>query len=216
MREWWRRVRPEVFASIIYFLVRLIGLTLRIQINGAENLEGPGGKIMAGWHGRSFLAAYYFRNRGWYALISQSRDGEIMARVFQKLGYKIVRGSTGKGGIKAAVELARILKKGGTAILTPDGSKGPFKIVQDGPMWLAQQGEAQFIPGSTIARPRKLMNSWDRYLVPMPFARAKIEVFPPIAVPKNLDPEQFEQKRAEITDALNRSELLLEKEFGYA
>lgn len=183
MRAWWRRISPGLYASIIYALVRVIGITLRIKTRGEEFLSANSkGKIVAGWHGRSFLVALHWRNRGYWAMISHSRDGEIMARLFKKLGFNVIRGSSGKGGARAAVETAKALRAGGVLVFTPDGSKGPSKIVQDGLLWLAEKGDAEILPTSTIARPRKLMSSWDKYQIPLPFAKCVIEATAPICV----------------------------------
>ncbi len=191
-------------------------MTLRIRTKGEELLTANSkGKIVAGWHGRSFLAALRWANRGWYVLVSHSRDGEIMTKVFQKFGFKIVRGSTGKGGARAAVECARLLRDGEVLLFSPDGPQGPTHLVQQGILWLAQNGNAEILPTTAVARPRKLINSWDSYQVPMPFGKGLLILSDPISVPKGISEEEVEKKRVEIENAIDRVELEGEAEMDY-
>ncbi|MBA3726044.1 MAG: DUF374 domain-containing protein [Armatimonadetes bacterium] len=147
--------------------------------------------------------------------MSHSRDGEIMTKVFQKFGFKIVRGSTGKGGARAAVECARLLRDGEVLLFSPDGPQGPTHLVQQGILWLAQNGNAEILPTTAVARPRKLINSWDSYQVPMPFGKGLLILSDPISVPKGISEEEVEKKRVEIENAIDRVELEGEAEMDY-
>ncbi|RMG26473.1 MAG: DUF374 domain-containing protein [Armatimonadetes bacterium] len=214
MRSWWRSVQPALFAFLITSIARLIGLTLRWRVLGErENLDGvQGGKIIAGWHGRTFLAALRWRNRGYYALISRSRDGEMQDQIFRRFGYRTVRGSTKRGGARAAVECARLLRKGETFVFTPDGPRGPSGEVQEGILWLAKKSGAVIIPGGAAARPRWMARSWDRYMVPLPFAKAVIVLGEPIRVPEDATDEQLQQIGEQLKQALNEAEKRAEEE----
>src|SRR5687767_5888827 len=119
----WRNVRPYVVSGLLYGLVRLIGSTMRMKVIGApESYEKT---IICGWHGRTFAFANQFRNKGFWVIISHSRDGEMQSRIFTQLGFNIIRGSTGRGGVRALVVSIRTLKNGGTMAMTPDGPRGP-------------------------------------------------------------------------------------------
>lgn len=217
MRAWWRGVRPKFFAAAIYSLARLIGFTLRVKVKGWEHIENcEGGRIVAGWHGRTFLAALMFRKRNWWALISHSRDGEMQNGIFRRFGFRTVRGSTGRGGARAAVECARILRNGDTFVFTPDGPRGPSQKVQRGILWLAQKGNAAIIPAGASARPRKLFNSWDKYMIPLPFAKGLIVIGEPIRVPKDSTEEQLEQIASRLETALTELQNEAERELGFA
>jgi lysophospholipid acyltransferase (LPLAT)-like uncharacterized protein len=201
-----RRRLPGVAAWLIYVVVRAIGATLRITAHNEQNLEIEGGKIVAGWHGRSFLAPLHWRDRGWYVLVSNSSDGEIMARLLRKFGFKVLRGSTGRGGARAAVECVRVLRDGGTLIYSPDGPRGPSHVMGEGTIWLAQKGRAKIIPAGAAASRRKLLTSWDRYQVPMPFARGVLTVGEPVEVPASMDEAHFEEIRLLAEAALDSAE----------
>jgi lysophospholipid acyltransferase (LPLAT)-like uncharacterized protein len=215
LKAWIRRKAPGLAAWVIYILVRAIGATLRIEAHGEERLEESGGKIVAGWHGRSFIAPLRWKNRGWYVLVSNSSDGEIMARLFQKFGFKTLRGSTGRGGARAAVECARILREGGTLLYSPDGPRGPSHVMGEGTIWLAQKGKAKIIPAGASASKRKLLKNWDRYQVPMPFARGVLTLGEPIAVPEQMTEVEFEQVRLEAEEGLDRAEAEAERIAGH-
>lgn len=206
---------PAVAAAVIYAVARTIGFTLRLKAYNEEILDIPGGKIVAGWHGRSFLAPLRWKNRGWYILVSNSSDGEIMARLFAKFGFKVLRGSTGRGGARAAVECARILNQGETLLYSPDGPRGPSHVMGEGTIWLAQKGRAKIIPAGAAAARRKLLKNWDRYQVPMPFSSAALFVGQPIEVPEHMSDEEFEAVRLEAEAALDAAEAGAEGAVGH-
>lgn len=204
LKEWWRRVRPAVVSRPIVWLARAIGATLNIEIVGEERVRDlTCGKVLCGWHGQSFLAALKFRNQGYYVMISQSRDGEIQKNIFAALGFRIIRGSSGRGGVRAAVESIRALRDGASMAMTPDGPRGPTRIVQGGVMTMAQKSGAALIPTGTSARPRWLAKSWDRYMIPMPFAKATIALGEPVYVPKDATEEQIEALRLQLQRAID-------------
>lgn len=138
-----------------------------------------------------------------------------MARLFAKFGFKVLRGSTGRGGARAAVECARILKQGETLLYSPDGPRGPSHVMGEGTIWLAQKGRARILPAGAAAARRKLLNNWDRYQVPMPFSRAALVVGPPIEVPEHMSPEEFEAVRLRAEVALDQVEAEAEGAVGH-
>jgi lysophospholipid acyltransferase (LPLAT)-like uncharacterized protein len=217
MRSWWRWIRTLMLAGLGYLFMRLIGLTLRVRVVGEEKLQAwDKGKIVAGWHGRTFLAALCFRHRGWWALISRSRDGEIQNRLFRWLGFRTVRGSTGRGGVRAAAECVTLLKKGETFVYTPDGPRGPSQKVQRGILWLAQKAGAAIFPAGASARPRKLLPTWDRYLLPLPFGKGIIVIGDPLFLPEGVEEQALEAWEKELEKRLNDLQRQAEREMGYS
>lgn len=204
MKAWWRRVRPHVISGFAYGLARLLGLTLKIRIIGWEKVSRlEEGKILAGWHGRTFIAANFFKGKGVWTIISQSRDGEMQSRIFRRFGFNIIRGSTGRGGARALVESIKVLREGATMAFTPDGPRGPTKIVQSGIMLMAQKSGAALIPAGVSAKRRWLLGTWDSYLIPKPFSKAVIIFGDSIFVPKDASEEEVERLRLELQNAMN-------------
>lgn len=206
LKAWWRRVRPGVLAPLLAGIVGGIGRTLRLQSPGFEafaDLDAP--VIFSGWHGRSFIAPHLFRGRGYYVMVSLSRDGEMQANIFTRFGFKIIRGSTGREGVKALVDAIRVLRKENAKMaLTPDGPRGPSGVVQEGIIAMGQKSGALLVPVGVAAKNCCFAKSWDRYMVPMPFSRAIMLFGDPVRVPKDADKETLERSRLELQAAMHR------------
>jgi lysophospholipid acyltransferase (LPLAT)-like uncharacterized protein len=216
MKKWWRRVRPVVLSRLAYIMVRLFGATFRIRVYNFEAFEKlPGGKILCGWHGRSMVASIFFRKRGYWVIISKSKDGDIQTHVFQNLGFNVIRGSTGRGGERALIESIRELKKGATMAITPDGPRGPTHVVQGGIMLMAKKSGAWLVPCGVSARPRFLAKSWDSYMVPMPFSKCVMTFGEPVQVPPDATDEGVEEIRLRLQDAMTQLEMEAERILGY-
>lgn len=212
MKSWWRRNRPRLASRFVYLMARGICGSLRLKVEGESNLlEGTGGKIVSIWHGRSIIPAHHLRRRGIWALFSLSNDGELQSRIFGHLGFQMIRGSTGRGGERAAIEAIRVLRKGETLALTPDGPRGPAGVVQGGILLMAKKSGAAIIPMGASANPRWLIRSWDRYLIPKPFSRAYLVFGEPILVPESADEAQLEEVGQQLTEAMNRLQEEAEK-----
>jgi lysophospholipid acyltransferase (LPLAT)-like uncharacterized protein len=204
LKAWWRRHRPKVLSVAAYGLVRGIGATLRIRTLNPERIEEiSGGFILSGWHGRSFIPTCAWRGRGYHVIISQSRDGQIQSFVFERFGFRTIRGSTGRGGARAAVESIRKLRDGAVLAITPDGPRGPTNQVQPGVILLAQKSGVPIVPIASTANPRRLFSSWDRYMLPLPFGRALIALGEPLFVPADVDEAGTERLRAELEQRMN-------------
>ena len=180
--------------------------TLRMRrIGDREQLEARrryGGAVYAFWHGQIMFASYAGRNRGARVLISTHRDGEYVARVVKGMGYDPARGSSTRGGVKGLIQLAKT-SKGKDLAITPDGPLGPRHTAQMGAILLAQFTGFPLMPAAGAAIPHIHMPSWDRFVVPLPFARAAFIWGDPIVVPRRPDAEEREALRRRLEDTLN-------------
>lgn len=212
LKAYWRKIRPGILAPIVYRLALMIGKSLRLQTPGYEQyLHRPEPIIFAGWHGRSFIAPTLFRNRGYYVLVSLSRDGEMQNEIFSRFGFKTIRGSTGREGLKALVESIKVLKSGAKMALTPDGPRGPSGEVQEGILAMAQKSGALVVPVGVAANPCWIMHkSWDKYMVPKPFARAVMMFGDALTIPSNATKEELEQFRLRIEAEMHRTQAAAE------
>lgn len=209
----WRAIRPKIASGGLYVLVRIIGATLRTR-----SLREPADltqTIVCGWHGRTFSFANHFRNRDFSVIISHSNDGDIQTSIFRRLGFNIIRGSTGRGGVKALVEAIRCLRAGGTMAMTPDGPRGPSGVVQEGVMVMAQKSGAKLLPGAFSCRPRLTIRSWDKYIIPLPFAKAVLCFGDPIIVPANATADEIEVLQRALETEMHRLEIECESIMGY-
>ncbi len=209
----WREKRPEIISGGLYRFVRTLISSVRItEVNKPESFDKS---ICCGWHGKSVMFAFRHKNKGFYVLISQSRDGDIQNEIFTRLGYKTIRGSTARDGARAAVEAIKVLRKGGTMAMTPDGPRGPSGIVQGGVMTMAQKSGAALVPVGLSARPRWIIPTWDNYMIPYPGAKGIIVYGEPIFVPKEATEEEVEVIRLQLQDAINLVEAEADKLMGY-
>jgi lysophospholipid acyltransferase (LPLAT)-like uncharacterized protein len=170
-----QRFTLAVVPRLAALLIRLLGCTLRYEDRAAPNVTPgnliPGPTIFAFWH-RSLLAcAYRFRNLDIAILISRSFDGELIARTVELLGFRAIRGSSTRGGSTALRQMAEAFHAGHICAITADGPKGPAFVAKPGTTQLAQLVGAPVGSFYALSDRAWQLNSWDRFLIPKPFAR---------------------------------------------
>lgn len=163
----------------LFLLIALWRATLRIRLVGREHREAirrAGRPVLhAIWHQRMVAGIFRFPWRGVVTMASQSRDGDVIAGFLFWWGYRVVRGSSSRGGGEALAGMVEALT--GTtrlAALTPDGPRGPARRCKTGILRLAEALDAPIMPVGTSSRRPRFLRSWDRYLVPMPFSRCAV------------------------------------------
>ncbi len=172
-------------------------------------------------HSRTFALLHYFslpQQGRWILMCSQSRDGELMTRIEEGLGFRVARGSSGKGGARALVEMIRAQRedRGLNSCLSADGSRGPRGIAQLGTITLAQKTGSMLLPvAASSAEAWVWKKSWDRTVIPKPNARLRIRIGEPIEVPAKLDPEATEALRLRLERTLLGMHGALDAQTGY-
>ncbi len=159
--------------------------------------------IYASWHQRFFPGITFFATRRPISImISQSRDGELIAKIGHLLGYHAIRGSSSRGGRKALYEICEMARQGYKIGHIVDGPRGPFGIVKPGLVKIAQYSEMPILPTIISSEQKWVFSSWDRFMIPKPFSRIIIRFGDEIYVPKNLKSSDFEEKRLSIERTL--------------
>jgi lysophospholipid acyltransferase (LPLAT)-like uncharacterized protein len=138
--------------------------------------------IFSLWHGQMLPLLYHHRNEGVSILISEHGDGEIIARIAARLGFRTVRGSTSRGAARALLGMVRVLEEGNDLAITPDGPRGPAKSYAPGPLVVAQRSGRPIIPTVAVASSGWRLKSWDSFLIPRPFARVTIGYGEPVFI----------------------------------
>ena len=168
-------------------------------------------KLFAFWHGRQLmmpqLQSWLQRGRSpraVYTMISAHRDGRLVARAVKYLKVDSVYGSSTRGGVGAAQRLIEEIQRGMHGAITPDGPRGPAQKVKAGVVKIAQKTGAPIIPVAWSARRRWEFKSWDRMILPKPFARGILAVGDPILVPAGLSPEDCRRCLQEVEEGINR------------
>ena len=181
--------------------------TMKFEYIGKEKEETISKKrnaILAFWHNRLLLFGYIYKNQtDAYMMISRSRDGELISRFVGYLGINSIRGSSSKGGKTAFKTLAKLLKEGYHAAITPDGPRGPRYQVQKGAINLSKISGAPIIPATYNASRKKVFSSWDRFILPLPFSRIVVIYADPVTVTRDADFQVIEEKRRELENKLN-------------
>jgi lysophospholipid acyltransferase (LPLAT)-like uncharacterized protein len=167
-------------------------------------LEQAGGQVIwTFWHCHILSLAWNHRRRGVVVLVSQHGDGETITQVIHRLGYGTVRGSTTRGGVRAALEMARLGRAGFPLSVTPDGPRGPRHVVQPGIVLIAQRSGLPVVPLTAAMRRGKRLASWDRFEIPAPFSRILVLVGEPITVPAEIAEADRPAWTARIQQALD-------------
>lgn len=215
MKEFAIEMAFRLVSFLLWLIAWLLGRTCRFEVTGYENLQelvesGRGG-IAALWHGRTLLPVYYCRGMGVWAITSTSRDGEIQTRVVSRFGYQIIRGSTYRGAIRAALIAAKRLRQGGILAITPDGPRGPYHEVQEGTVFLARRADCPIIPVGVGVRPRMILQAWDKYAFPMPFAKVALIFGEPIRVSEDSDPAPSEIIKNALNDLERQAQAMVKE-----
>jgi len=161
----------------IAMCLRLLVRSWRLQRLRPEVLDAAlrGQAILALWHGEQLTMIASHINSGFCVMTSQSRDGEYVARVVSRLGFGVVRGSTGGGGSEALAACRQAVETENRApVFAVDGSRGPFHHVHTGALVLAARLQLPVVYAVSRAKPAIRLNSWDRFVIPLPFARLRI------------------------------------------
>jgi len=201
--------RERFLSGVVCVTLEGTGMTVRKRMTLPEK-EGlfPADQplIFCIWHNRLALAPILYRlfvrrlNRPhrMAALVSASRDGGILAEILKHFRIHPVRGSTSRRGPQALLELISWAERGYDLTITPDGPRGPRYVIQSGIISLAQVTGLPIIPASYQLSWKYRLRSWDRFQVPVPFARCDVRMAEPLHIPRLASEEERERLRLEL------------------
>lgn len=205
----WKR---RAMASFIALFLRVSMKTWRHDWKTTtEYPESKGNVIFCIWHNRFAMALFSydeFAQRLWpaqgiAAMMSASRDGAMLAEVYRRFGIEAVRGSTSRRSSQASLEATTWIERGYTFAITPDGPRGPaYGVHTEGIIRIAQLTGRPIIPTGNHARWKICLPTWDRFQIPLPFARVEIFYGEPIWVPRDADDAQREELRRRLERAM--------------
>ncbi|TKB09055.1 lysophospholipid acyltransferase family protein [Desulforhopalus sp. IMCC35007] len=201
------RLLLQIVPKLLFWLMRLWFGTCRVTAHNDENL--PSGRaenenvLASFWHYSIIYILYYLRNYPATVMVSASSDGEYIARLAKEFGYNSVRGSRNHKGSEALKNMLRAVKSGDNGAVVADGSQGPARIAQPGALLVASKTGRPIVPMVWSASKYFTINSWDKTLVPKPFAHVDIYFGEPIYLPNKVSAEELEKYRCLLEDALN-------------
>ncbi|WP_338027783.1 lysophospholipid acyltransferase family protein [Acidithiobacillus ferrianus] len=181
-------------AALAAYIIKGIALSVRWQEEGDAGvralIEAGQPFLLAFWHGRGVMVAQaYWRvgGRRIKILISEHRDGELIAATMAHWGYGAVRGSTKRGAVRGARGMLRAAHAGYDLAISPDGPRGPREVLQEGVVELARMSGLPIVPVTYSARWAKRFASWDGFLLPLPGARVVVLWGEPVRIPRDAD-----------------------------
>lgn len=188
--------------------IRLVHRTARWQVVGQAIPEAIWAEnkpfILSFWHGRLLMMPRAWpRSQPIHMLISQHRDGQLIARTVGHFGIKTAAGSSTRGGSGALRTMLKALKAGENVGITPDGPRGPRQRATDGVIHIARMSGVPVVPLAYAARRRKLLGTWDRFMVPLPFSGGVFIWGQPLEVPRTAGDAEIEQLRVTLEDRMN-------------
>ncbi|MBI2681733.1 MAG: lysophospholipid acyltransferase family protein [Acidobacteriales bacterium] len=216
-----QRLSLWLISGLGVLLIRLIGPTLRFRVE----IE-PGGPELADkdpllvpavycfWHRCILPAAWFFRHRDIAVMTSRSYDGEYIARIIQRLGFRAVRGSSSRGAVRALLGMHTEIEQGRVAAFTIDGPRGPRYVAKPGPVLLARHTGVPIVVFHIAVERAWTLGSWDRMIIPKPFSRAVLCTSRIMTVPEDSDHDLRESKHAEMQAALDRVREKADAAFG--
>lgn len=185
----------KFYGLLVYYVIMLIKLTLKIEIIGKENMSEEKPYVLALWHNKvvaTVLALGFIKKRA--GLASPSADGELISVPLEKLGYKMIRGSSGKDSVKGLVQLIKAVKEGYTIGTPLDGPKGPRFEAKQGMMYVAQKsGRPMVFMGAAYSKKWVLSKTWDKCQIPKPFSKVICVISEPFYLEKSIPVEDYKE-----------------------
>ncbi len=200
---------PALARMLVQAYLRTCPVELVINPQAREIIFTPQPVLYTAWHCHLLFPLFYSRH---YAeqlpsvvlMASPSRDGEFIAEVARGLGFIVCLGSRRKGGVQALQQLAEYHRQGYSCGLIADGSRGPARVAQNGPLYLARITGAPIVPLSVAASCQKVFQTWDRFILPLPFSQMALLVGEPLFVPPSARGAALEALRLELEGRLNQ------------
>ncbi len=223
MMSFARLVRTEPVQAALAWLaaqfIRLVHMTTQwtvVQPPVTERFLSSGRPFIACfWHGRMLLMrAALPSGTTIHILISEHRDGILISRALANLGVMTVAGSSKRGGVSAFRSMQRLLAEGQTVAVTPDGPRGPRMRAKLGAIKAAQLAGVPLLPISGAARRRRVLGTWDRFCLALPFGRGVVLWGEPIEVPDEAGRAELERLRLMLEDRLNEMTTEADRRFG--
>lgn len=223
-------IAGRVASRFIAAYIGAVGKTSKSEFIGRENadalLASDKGFILAFWHARLLMgpAIRGETDKKAYMLISNHRDGDLIAEAVRGFGVELIRGSAAdpkkpeknKSGASAIGEMLAALEAGGVVGMTPDGPRGPAQTAKIGAVKLAAFSGVPILPAAYSASRGPRLGSWDRFLLAAPFSRLAFAARPPIHVERDASPEALEQARRKLEMELNLAAMIADEAVGRA
>lgn len=209
------RLLGQAVPALAPHLVRGLMSTCRYRtVHGdvREYLDHDKPFIGVVWHKDLLFALDFFRRRKKIVvMVSRSKDGELVSRALNRMGYRTVRGSSSAGGREALTELTDLLRQGWGSAIIADGPRGPARVSKIGPVLASRNSGVPMLMWGVHAKPSINLKNWDQTMIPKPFSTIYLSYGGPIHVPPHASRETCEEIRAQVDVEMARLEGLCRK-----
>lgn len=215
-RRRWKHLRRSLGLRVVGWLgpfaLRRLRRSWKTERLDAQHWDAVGGGkqgvLLALWHGRMVCGMADHEQRSFTVLVSQSRDGDISEKLLKRFGYRVIRGSSSRGGASAARAMLGALEDGAVLIITPDGPRGPRHSTNPGLAWLARETGFPVLPMGFACDQAWRLSSWDRFTIPKYGARVVLTYGAPVRVAKDANDAELERATRAIRERLIAAETL--------
>lgn len=181
----------------------------RYDIAGLENYtearQAPG-LLIALWHGRMLMGLHHHRGNEYAVLVSPSDDGSLVKPLLLRFGYRVIRGSSSRGGARALREMLEELNAGGAIVVTPDGPRGPRHSMNPGLAWMARATGFPILPMGFACDSARRLKSWDAFTIPRWRARVAMTYGPLLRVARRADERELEETTRQVGASMMAAE----------
>lgn len=189
MKKWWKQ--PKLLGTVAYYAFKSLAVTLRIKVVKDPLIDPHQHYLFAFWHGKQLLPSFSLQNHHhtpMCAMVSPSRDGEILSKYLNKCGFDVTRGSSRANNVASLINLKNKLLAGTSIGFGVDGPIGPIYEVKPGIVYLSQKYNIPIIPmGSVFNSSWIVEKAWDKFAIPKPFSKACLLLDTPFNVPKDME-----------------------------
>jgi hypothetical protein len=189
-----RKYKQDVLRVIGLFIISqavdLLCKSLKVTSKNREvinTLENQNRNfVLAFWHGQMLLAWYLHRNKNFTALISKSKDGDLLEKILKHWRYNVVRGSSSKGGDVALGIMVDVARNNESVVITPDGPRGPLNKMKAGAVITAKKSKAPLILVGIGYNKKRILKSWDKFEIPKFFSLVNAVYSDPVYISSDL------------------------------
>lgn len=200
---------PEMAARLLWVMSRLV----RTKISGFEQVRQLGQVNFAVWHGDELPLLPWFGKINAAILVSQSDDGEVLARGARYLGYHIVRGSSSRGAVSGMIALIKAARQGYHGVLAVDGPQGPRHVCKPGIVRLSQNTGVPLLPaGVAVSKKFVFEKSWNKDYFPLPFCRQVLFFDKPLSFGPEKDSDALARYCRQVEAALHKAHLAAQEQ----
>lgn len=199
MRTFLQNIGIKILPSLLNLLIK--SLKIEIENSGTLNSENY---VLMFWHGKMLCGWWLGKNKNFFGVVSQSKDGEILSRLLLKWKYKLIRGSSSKDSKEVMNQMVEVLKSGFSLAITPDGPRGPREKMKIGGLIAAVRSNKPVVLCGIHYEKKIVFNSWDKFELPKPFSKVLIKLSEPKKFQAGLSNDEYERIRQELEDELKQ------------